>query len=180
MWYKANHVYTNSRTRENNSEAEAAELLGCSTRTLERRSDEWGLTRLQVDGKHGLETHYNTDELMKLKETLQTPIVVGRPRGTTQAATEQTALARITPQLAALVELIRGETATAAPAKPSVPITEKLIYTLAEAHAVSGISVETLRAAANAGELKTKQVRGIRGRCVTPDNLRAYVKRLMK
>jgi hypothetical protein len=124
---------------------EAAAHLGCKPRTLDRRWEEWGLTKVHVDGKYGVETHYLVAELDRVRES-QAPVAVGRPRGTTEAG-KALAIAPALPPV--LLELFRPVALELRAAADSWPVW----LTKAQALELSGLAPTWFAAGVKAGEL---------------------------
>lgn len=185
------HIQPEPAGAETLPKKEAAEFLGCKPRTLDRRWEEWGLTKVPVEGKHGQETHYQVRELERVRESLP-PIQMGRPRGSTEAGKAQVqALAPvlqhgIEPALRALfaplIDELRAQLPPAKPsAKPSAQLSELLTLSVAQAAALSGFSREAIRAAIHKrgkSRLKAQQLPGRRGFTIKRHDLDEWVKNL--
>lgn len=162
--------------------AEAAQFLNVSTRTLDRRADEWGLERLAQRGKHGIETHFAVTELERVKEELtRTPVQVGRPRAGGEQPAEPQAL-ELAPVAgdarAQLLALLTEAVSAGQKAAPAVSLSDKLMLSIPEAATLSGVPVDKLRADAKGGSLKT--IKGV-GRGlgkVRREDLEHYVRKL--
>jgi excisionase family DNA binding protein len=140
---------------------EAAEYLGIGVRSLERYTSDGKVTPDKVKVKTGVALDYSESELERFKrEVLEAP-----PESPPTSARVAASPARVAASPAnALARLPRHSTAmvplspSGAQERPTVPIEHKLLLTLAEAQAMTGLSRNTLRAAIDAGELKAKQI----------------------
>jgi hypothetical protein len=160
---------------------EAAEYLGVSTRALEYHIKQNNIGVQYARGKTGDVAMFDEKELRRLKAKIderRAPRPAVEQEGSESPETEPRSLMRLSdasPLIEILSRLIQG--ARALP--PSTPaVADKLMLSLPEASALSGISVEKLRAAVQAGKLKT--VKGI-GRGlgkVKRSDLELYVKKL--
>lgn len=132
----------------------AAKFLGVSVRTLQRYTGAGRISAKYVHGERGPQADYDRAELNKLKEALTAapayvrPAVTGDTPGAPGPAAATTALAprmqTPTEMWAALIEALKQ---SAPPATPPVPLSDKLMLTLAEAAQLSGLSRRYLRGA---------------------------------
>ena len=148
---------------------EAAEYLGVSTRAIERYTQKGKLGVKYSGGKTRPIAIYDQEELDRLKEELETtihkPVIESAPTTPTNLTVRDVGLSGlvekiITPlssQLASLTEAIQSFK-TLPPTRPTVPIENKLLLTLREVQALTGLSRETLREAIQFNQLKAKIV----------------------
>ena len=145
------------------SKAEAAKYLGISTRALERYTQQGKIGVKYVKGKRGKQARYQSAELEELKKELSTEthkptveqvstVTDNLPVGIS-ALVEKIALP-ITSHLAVLTEAVQN--LQRASNRPFVPIEEKLLLTLPEVQALTGLSRDTLRDAIKQNELSAK------------------------
>ena len=145
---------------------QAAEFLGVSVRALERYVQQGKLTVRYEKGKTRPTANFDQTELEAFKEELNQPTIKPAVE-TRQIATEVYDEADIVPvevagfgeitvvdRLAGMVEMLitRGDK------KPAVPIESKILLTLDEVQAMTGLSKGYLRDAINKGNLKAKQI----------------------
>ena len=141
------------------NKTEAAAFIGVSTRALERYAAAGKIAAHYERGATGRVLAFAEAELARFKTELEAP--TDKPRQEPSRA-----LARLDgkPNAAAIEVLARfieaAQSGTTSPGKPrpSVPVEAKLLLTLAEAQALTGLSRSTLRAAINSGELKARQI----------------------
>lgn len=145
---------------------EAADYLGVSTRAIERYTQKGKLSVKYEGGKTRPVAIYDSSELDKLKEELETTIykpaiAPAESTSTNLAETDvgvswlEKIVTPISSQLASLVEAIQN-LQTLPTAKPTVPIENKLLLTLKEVQALTGLSREILREAIAQGQLKAQ------------------------
>ena len=145
---------------------QAAEFLGVSVRALERYVQQGKLTVRYEKGKTRPTANFDQRELEAFKEDLIQP-TINPALESRQIPTDVYDETDITPvnvaefgeftvvdRLAGMVEMLitRGDK------KPTVPIESKILLTLDEAQAMSGLSKRYLREAINQGNLKAKQI----------------------
>lgn len=166
---------------------EAADYLGVSVRALERYVQQGKISVTYEKGKTRPTANFDQTELEGFKEELNQPTV--KPAfESRQIATEQQPqtdkLVRssgeitefgevgVIDKLSSIIEglLGRGDN------QPVVPIADKLLLTIAEAQALTGLSREFLRDAINKGELKAKVIG--KGWRVKRSDLQEYVDKL--
>jgi excisionase family DNA binding protein len=148
---------------------EAAEYLGVSTRAIERYTQKGLISVKYEGGKTRPVAVYDSDELDKLKEELETtiykPAIESSSPTPTNLATSDVSLSGLVEklfiplshQLALLTEAIKN-LQTLTPAPPAVKIENKLLLTLREVQALTGLSREILREAIEQGQLKAQIV----------------------
>ncbi len=148
---------------------EAAAYIGVSVRTLQRLTSKGTIPFHQQPGKKGKETHYDEADLIDYLQKNK-PTTIMRA-GSSLAMTDDTT-GDTTPDAAH--EMLAAFRALAAPVK----LSEKLLLTLPEAAALSGISVDKLRSAVKSGALKAIKSIGRGLGKVRQDDLSNYVKKL--
>ncbi len=148
---------------------EAADYLGVSVRALERYVQQGRISVKYEKGKTRSTANFDPAELEAFKVELNQPTV--KPAfESRQIATEQEqhpgklvhqsgeitefGEVGVIDKLSSIIEglLLRGDN------QPLVPIADKLLLTIAEAQALTGLSREFLRDAINSGELKAKVI----------------------
>ncbi len=146
------------------NKTEAAEFLNVSTRALERYAAAGRIVGHYERGKTGKVLAFDADELQRFKTELEAPTsrAIALPD---KAPTQPTSRALARPDgaanalsidvLGAFAQLIHDN---ARQTTTSVPIEAKLLLSLLEAQALSGLSRNTLRAAIDAGKLKAKRI----------------------
>jgi excisionase family DNA binding protein len=175
---------------------EAANFLGISERSLERHTAQKRIGHTLRPGKTRPVLDYERDELERFKEELKaevhrpaevqaddppgdqdTPTNTARDGGKALATFGELSgpPARALDFFGALLHMARAEAQAATP-RPGVEIADKLLLTLAEAQALTGLSRATLRDAIEADDLKARQM----GRAwrVKRSDLESYVKKL--
>jgi hypothetical protein len=147
---------------------QASKKLKISVRSLQRLTKKHNLTVLYQRGKSGKqEAIYDPDEIDRLRDTLAQPT----EREPTPPESDSLSPATIPDasrqsQLVALIahtvsETIRQSAPALLPPAPdnspadSVRLSEKLLLSIPEAAAISGMSADKLRAAVHDGKLKT-------------------------
>lgn len=143
---------------------EAADYLGVSTRAVERYTSQGKLSVKYEKGKTRPIATYNSDELEKLKQELETPTY--QPSVVTATNTDNSDITPvgISPSLEKLIfpildvlKKLNDKLAYLEPsAKPLVPVEEKLLLTLKEVQALTGLSEKILRQAIKDEKLKAK------------------------
>lgn len=148
---------------------EAAEYLGVSTRAIERYTQRGLLSVKYEGGKTRPVAVYDSEELDKLKEELETTIYkpaisTSSPTPTNLAPLDvslsgliEKLFIPLSQQLALLTEAIKSLQALPT-ASRAVPIENKLLLTLREVQALTGLSREILREAIAQGKLKAQIV----------------------
>jgi len=154
---------------------EAADYLGVSVRALERYVQQGKISVKYEKGKTRPTANFDATELEAFKAELEQPTIkpAFEPR---QIATEQQSdtgklthnsgeIARfdevstfgeigVIDKLSGIIEALLGKGDN----QPLVPIADKLLLTIAEAQALTGLSREFLRDAIASGDLKAKQI----------------------
>jgi excisionase family DNA binding protein len=148
---------------------EAADYLGVSTRAIERYTQKGKLSVKYEGGKTRPVAIYDSEELDKLKEELNTttykPTVEPADETSTNIATTNVGLSGLvekfilplSDRLQQLTSAIQSLQAVPA-SQPVVPIENKLLLTLKEVQALTGLSRETLREAISDNDLKAQIV----------------------
>lgn len=175
---------------------EAAEFLGVSVRAIERYVSAGKLPANYVRGKTGQVLDFDAGDLERFKAELEAPVSrgtiepdktrQGAPQATTRAATrpgtatraDSTALARLDGPnaqnaLSLLVQAIADNSGKARQA-PTVAPENKLMLTIEEAVAFSGIGRSAIDAAIKSGKLTAHSGYG-RGRRVKRADLESYI-----
>ncbi len=172
-----------------------AEELGVTTRTLERHMSAGRIAYTMRKGKTGLEAFFERPEVKRFKAeekgVTHSPVVVEReaptsleqPRPTGENPASQSLVRWQDPE--ALVSLVlevrdrlQGAQSSGKAISATVDLAQKLTLTIQEAAALSGLSANHLREAIKAGKLKARIVG--RGWRIRPEDLRAYVSKVMK
>jgi excisionase family DNA binding protein len=148
---------------------EAADYLGVSTRAIERYTQKGKLSVRYEGGKTRPVAVYDLEELDKLKEELKTttykPAIAPSDPTPTELATTPVGLSglvekfieTLSGQLQQLTEAIQSFK-TLSTHQPTVGIENKLLLTLREVQALTGLSRETLREAIASDQLKAQIV----------------------
>ena len=145
---------------------QAAEFLGVSVRALERYVQQGKLTVRYEKGKTRPTANFDQRELETFKEELNQPTIkpAVESRQITTDVYDETDIVPVNvaefgeftviDRLAGMVEMLitRGDK------KPTVPIESKILLTLDEAQAMTGLSKGYLREAIRQGSLKAKQI----------------------
>jgi excisionase family DNA binding protein len=177
----------------------AAEILGVSEKTVSRYVASGRLAGCYVNGKTGRQLDFDSADVERLKDELTAPIAATPKPGQDQPGQPEpgqgrTALARLVPHgpqsdLTPLGGRFNGEIdkeaaaryaavldAVEAHRKPRAELSDKLLLTLPECQALTGLSRGVLRAAIDAGDLKAKQI----GRAwrVKRSDLEAWIEKL--
>ncbi|MBW4677788.1 MAG: helix-turn-helix domain-containing protein [Desmonostoc geniculatum HA4340-LM1] len=148
---------------------EAADFLGVSVRALERYVQQGKISVKYEKGKTRPTANFDQSELEAFKAELNQPTIKpaieSRQIATDlQHQTDKPVLYSgeiaefgeigVIEKLSSIIEALLGKTDT----QPSVPIADKLLLTLPEAQALTGLSREFLRDAINEGKLKAKMI----------------------
>ncbi len=148
---------------------EAAQYLGVSTRAIERYTQKGKLSVKYLSGKTRPVAVYDQEELDRLKEELETTI---HKPAVEAAETTPTNIARadvgvsglvkqvispLSSQLQQLIEAVHGLQKLST-TQHAVPIENKLLLTLREVQALTGLSRDILRDAIREGNLKAQIV----------------------
>ncbi len=159
------------------NKTKAAEFLGVSTRALERYVAAGRIVGHYERGKTGKVLAFDPDELQRFKDELEAPTsrAIALPKDARQApnrqaVTQPTSRALAKPDgatgplsadvlgidvLGALAQWARDNARQAAPV---VPIEAKLLLSLLEAQAMTGLGRSTLLAAIEEGALKARKI----------------------
>jgi excisionase family DNA binding protein len=172
----------------------AAEILGVSEKTVSRYVASGRLAGCYVPGKTGRQLDFDGSDVERLKDELKAPIAATPKPGQPEPGQGSTALARLVPRgaqsdLTPFGGRFNGEIdkeaaaryaavldAVEAHRKPRAELSDKLLLTLPECAALTGLSRAVLRAAIDAGDLKAKQI----GRAwrVKRGDLEAWIEKL--
>jgi excisionase family DNA binding protein len=154
---------------------EAAQFIGVSVRTLQRLTQKGEIPVTYTPGKKGDEAHYDDQELLNYLSRNK-PASIIRPNAAPLAAVPHDAPSDMTSGVTndAASNFLAALSSLAAP----VRLSEKLLLSIPEASAVSGISVDKLRADAKLGKLKTVKSVGRGLGKVRKDDLEKYVNKL--
>lgn len=143
---------------------EAADYLGVSTRAIERYTSQGKLSVKYEKGKTRPIAIYEPNELKKLKDELETPSY--QPEVVTATNTDNSeitpvgisqSIEKLVFPILDVLKKLNDKLAYLEPsAKPLVPVEEKLLLTLKEVQALTGLSEKILREAIKSGELKAK------------------------
>lgn len=144
---------------------EAAKFLGVSTRAIERYVKQGKISVKYVKGKTGKVANYEEAELSTFKDELEQAI---HKPAIEKVETVETSLANhnvgasgllekiILPLSSQLTQLTEAIQNLKSPPQPVVPTEQKLLLTLKEVQALTGLSREILREAIQQGRLKAK------------------------
>jgi excisionase family DNA binding protein len=163
---------------------EAAELLEVSTRAVERYTKQGRLSVTYEKGKTRSVAVYDRAELERLKEELKQPVYPARPvvvssEESSQALTTTRPDHDVSEIVAILARALERAAPPAVASRPSLTeIAVKMVLSLKEAAALSGIPRARLLEAIESGKLKAGKDTIARGWRVKRDNLDAYVKKL--
>jgi excisionase family DNA binding protein len=148
---------------------EAADYLGVSVRALERYVQQGKISVKYEKGKTRSTANFDPKELETFKAELEQPTIkpafesrqiATEPQSDTgkliHNAGEVSTFGEIgvIDKLSGIIEALLGKGDN----QPLVPIADKLLLTIAEAQALTGLSREFLKDAVNKGELKAKQI----------------------
>ena len=143
---------------------EAAEFLGVSVRALERYVQQGRISVKYEKGKTRPTANFDPIELEAFKSELNQPTI--KPAVESRQISTEPQVASDKPvlyggeiaefgvidKLSSIIESLLGRSE----AQPTVPIADKLLLTLPEAQALTGLSREFLREAINDGALKAE------------------------
>ncbi len=173
------------------NKTEAAEYLGCSVRQLERYTADNRIGVRMEKGRTRPTPIYDEKELEAFKSSLER--VIHRPaiqRMETSANSAESAIATQgdgalsvmsqASQMEAfarfIVEAVQAEKPATDATPPLADIAVKLLLTLAEAQALTGLSRQTLRTAIDEGELSARRIgRSFR---IKKSDLESYIQKL--
>jgi excisionase family DNA binding protein len=172
---------------------EAAEYLGVSIRALERYVQQGKISVRYEKGKTRPTANFDQSELEAFKTELNQPTIKPAIETRQIATEEQPQQANLTypsgeittfdevsqfseigviEKLSGIIESLLGRSDN----QPLVPIADKLLLTIAEVQALTGLSREVLRDAIAAGELKAKVIG--KGWRVKRSDLEDYIDKL--
>jgi len=134
------------------SKREAAELLGVSTRGIERAVRRGQLNVVYHDSKHGKKAWFSPAELECYRQQQQAQGAVGFMTGSSDGPTIGTVIPMVDMQPRPPAEPQRRTTAK------TVPIVDRLTLTLAEAAQLSGLPRKFLVGSVRSGALKSVKV----------------------
>jgi len=146
----------------------AAQLLGVTTRTIEKYTRDGKLSVTYTQLKHGKQANYNESELLALKEELES--VVHRSIVTTN--TPESAISEVFGDSDNQLQLLRLFAALVV----TQSLSKKMVLSLDEAAEVSGLTRSHLRQVAKQGLLNAQKIG--RGWKVRTADLQAYVDKL--
>ncbi|MHC5726467.1 MAG: helix-turn-helix domain-containing protein [Nostoc sp.] len=166
---------------------EAADFLGVSVRALERYVQQGKISVKYEKGKTRPTANFDQTELEVFKEELNQPTVKPAFESRQITTEEQPQTGKLVHQsgeitefgeigvidkLSSIIESMLGRGDN----QPVVPIADKLLLTIAEAQALTGLSREVLKSAIASGELKAKVIG--KGWRVKRSDLEAYIDKL--
>ncbi len=152
------------------NKSEAAEFLGVSVRAVERYTAAGKLAARYERGKTGQVLAFDKSDVQRFKTELETPQLKSTVESGAHAGGDEArqvpsrALARLGDgQAVDAAALMRAVYTLATMADkprhaPTVPVESKLLLTLAEAQAMSGLSRAVLREAIDKKKLKARQI----------------------
>jgi excisionase family DNA binding protein len=144
VWYRS--------SMELKSKREAAELLGVSTRGIERAVRRGHLNVVYHDSKHGKKAWFSPAELERYRQQQQSRGPVGFMTGSGGGPTIGTVIPMVDMQLRPVAEPARRT------AGKSVPIVDRLMLTLAESAQLSGLPRKFLNQSVRSGRLKSVKI----------------------
>nr|WP_230844452.1 helix-turn-helix domain-containing protein [Gloeobacter morelensis] len=137
---------------------QAAAFLGVSLRTLERYTQQGKLGVTYERGSTGQMATYDPEELARFRATLSTSVTKSATVPPTAAPTaSDNALAPLAnpgEALASLVAILDGLGYRRERERPAAALGEKMLLTLGEAQALTGLSRDHLKRAIAEGELR--------------------------
>jgi excisionase family DNA binding protein len=139
------------------NKTEAAKYLNIGVRSLERYTGEGRVIGQRIRGKTGLVLDYGAAELERFKAELEAPESTEVEGSPSSAASPATALARLPRQSLSIVAT-QPQSTLSKRERPTVAPEWKLLLTLEEAQALTGLSRSTLRAAIDGKALKAAQI----------------------
>jgi excisionase family DNA binding protein len=151
------------------NKTDAAKYLGIGVRSLERYTSDKRITPDRVKAKTGFALDYSTEALDTLKAELEASAEAPAPLSPPSVATALARLPRHSTAIVSTAPQPRRE-------KPFVPVEFKMLLTLDEVSALTGLSRSTLRSAIDEGTFKAAVIgRAFR---VRPDDLKKYLAKL--
>lgn len=148
---------------------QAAEYLGITVKAVENLVQKKRLEPAIIKGRYGNEWRFEAAQLDAIKAERDQVTIIQMPRQTALAASPVTA-----ETVERVIDALKG--LRQRPAAQLISPSEKLLLTVKEAAAVSGVSEATLRAAMKTGELRWAPIG--RGSKIHRDELTRYVSRL--
>lgn len=152
---------------------EAAELLGVKPRTLELYTQQGRLSVKYVKGQRGRMAQYDEAELETLKLALEKEADSAYPQRGALIAKPHAGIARRDPEQ--LLQLLSAALISRPEASPPVPIAEKLMLSIVEAAALTGLSRAELREAIRDRKLQAIRRRGFK---IKRSDLDSFIKKL--
>ncbi len=152
------------------SKREAAELLGVSTRGIERAVRRGHLNVVYHDSKHGKKAWFSPGDLERYRAQQLARIPVGFMTGSSGGPTIGTVIPMVEMQPRPLAEPQRRTMAK------TVPIVDRLALTIAEAAQLSGLPRKFLVESVRSGTLKSAKVGRIA--FIKRSDLNEFVQRL--
>jgi excisionase family DNA binding protein len=170
---------------------EAAAFLGCSVRQLERHVKENKIGVRYEKGRTRPTPVYDEEELRRFKEEQERPVYKPAVQRVSEQRVEGMATQgdnndgslSLLPQpaqmeaLSKLFEMMNGQRPEPEKPRPSVPIETKMMLSVQEAGALSGLGTGAIEAAIKAGELGALRGKW-RGRRVRRKELEKWVSKL--
>lgn len=135
------------------TKTEAAELLSVSEKTISRYVATGKLTGRYVAGKTGRQLEFDADDVERFKVESAAPIEVRQDRTTAIVPTVPGV-----PTSELLAEFVRAVVAETGQGKSIIPTSEKMVLSLDEAAALSGVPRGVLNDARRAGHLRTRKL----------------------
>lgn len=132
---------------------EAADFLEVSEKTISRYVSSGKLSGRYVAGKTGRQLEFDADELERFKVESLVPTEVGQDRTTAIVPTVPSL-----PTSELFAEFVRAVVAETGQDKSAVPTSEKMILSLDEAAALSGVPRAVLNDARRDGRLRARKL----------------------
>jgi excisionase family DNA binding protein len=152
---------------------DAARYIGVSVRTLQRLHSRGEIPRLEESGPKGKEARFDTNDLDRYLEQHK-PQALFRPGAQLPAPRQDApAVASLVAAIAQSIQPARSE-----PAQAASLASTRLLLSLSDARALTGLSERHLRDAIHSGKLKGKIVG--RGYKMLRADLESYLKKLMR
>ena len=158
---------------------QAADYLHVSTRAIERYTAKQKLNpHYDRDDGGRLIALYDDAELERVKQEMEThALAPPKPKPIRERSSSQALTTRRAGNSPALAELVAAIEAARVSARPVVSLESKMVLSLEDAAALSGLSAGYLRAAIHAKKLKARKGIG-RGWRIKRTDLDAYVRKL--
>lgn len=135
------------------TKTEAAEMLNVSEKTISRYVSSGKLPGRYVAGKTGRQLEFDAEDVEQFKLESATPIEV-RQDGTTAIVPSVPSV----PSLDVFAQFVRAVVAETGQDKHSVPTSEKMVLSLDEAAALSGVPRAVLNDARRDGHLRARKL----------------------